>query len=151
MYTKEQARYENPAMGSDHCRDCVFYTGGSCTKVEGAIAPSGWCMFYIEKAPMNSACSCMSTPCRCKDEVRTTLHRHEISEHDKMKSRTTGQDIEIKFGPQDGGNVPSNPFASLAQEGYMHAHPEKLGAKGLAEWDAATKGKHLPEHVKKAK
>jgi hypothetical protein len=40
------------------------------------------------------------------------------------------------------------PFKSLAQEGFLHAHPEKLGKKGLAEWDAATKGKHLPEHVK---
>jgi hypothetical protein len=40
------------------------------------------------------------------------------------------------------------PFKSLAQEGYLHAHPEKLGKAGLAEWDAATKGHHLPEHVK---
>ena len=45
--------------------------------------------------------------------------------------------------------VPKNPFASLAQEGFLHAHPEKLGKAGLKEWDAATKGKHLPEHVKK--
>lgn len=37
------------------------------------------------------------------------------------------------------------PFKSQAQAGYMHAHPEILGKKGLAEWDAATKGKHLPE------
>jgi hypothetical protein len=29
----------------------------------------------------------------------------------------------------------------------MHSHPEKLGKKGLAEWDAATKGKHLPKKV----
>lgn len=27
----------------------------------------------------------------------------------------------------------------------MHEHPEILGKSGLAEWDAATKGKHLPE------
>ena len=39
------------------------------------------------------------------------------------------------------------PFKSLAQEGFLHAHPEKLGGK-IHEWDAATKGKHLPEHVK---
>lgn len=37
------------------------------------------------------------------------------------------------------------PFKSQAQAGYMHEHPEILGKKGLAEWDAATKGKHLPE------
>lgn len=39
------------------------------------------------------------------------------------------------------------PFKSLAQEGYMHEHPEVLGKEGLKEWDSATKGKHLPEHV----
>lgn len=39
------------------------------------------------------------------------------------------------------------PFKSLAQEGYMHEHPEILGKKGLAEWDAATKGTHPPERV----
>lgn len=38
------------------------------------------------------------------------------------------------------------PFKSLAQEGYMHEHPEVLGKKKLAEFDAATKGKHLPKH-----
>ena len=30
----------------------------------------------------------------------------------------------------------------------MHAHPEILGESALKEWDAATKGHHLPEHVK---
>ena len=39
------------------------------------------------------------------------------------------------------------PFVSAAQRGYMHAHPEVLGKKGLAEWDAASKGQHVPEHV----
>ena len=41
------------------------------------------------------------------------------------------------------------PFESLAQEGYLHSHPEKLGKEKLAEFDAATKGKHLPQHVAK--
>jgi hypothetical protein len=72
-----------------------------------------------------------------------------IKEHDKIVSRTTGRSVEISLGPNGGGLVPANPFASLAQEGYLHAHPEKLGKSGLKEWDAATKGKHLPEHAKK--
>ena len=38
------------------------------------------------------------------------------------------------------------PFASKAQAGYLHSHPEILGKAGLAEWDAASKGKSLPEH-----
>ena len=71
------------------------------------------------------------------------------SEHDTVRSRTTGRKIEISMPPQGGGLVPKNPFASLTQEGYLHAHPEKLGKAGLKDWDAATKGKHLPEHVKK--
>jgi hypothetical protein len=39
------------------------------------------------------------------------------------------------------------PFKSAAQRGYLHAHPEVLGKKNLAEWDAASKGQHVPEHV----
>lgn len=40
------------------------------------------------------------------------------------------------------------PFVSKAQQGFLHAHPEKLGVAKLAEFDAATKGMHnLPSHV----
>jgi hypothetical protein len=40
------------------------------------------------------------------------------------------------------------PFVSQAQQGWAHMHPEEFGKKNLAEFDAATKGKHdLPEHV----
>lgn len=44
------------------------------------------------------------------------------------------------------------PFKSKAQQGFMHAHPEILGKKGLKEWDEATKGHYqgLPEHVHKS-
>jgi hypothetical protein len=72
-----------------------------------------------------------------------------MSEHDTIRSRTTGRKIEISMGMHGGGLVPKNPFASLAQEGFLHAHPEKLGKAGLKEWDEATKGRHLPAHVKK--
>lgn len=41
------------------------------------------------------------------------------------------------------------PFKSAAQRGYLHAHPEVLGKKALAEWDAASKGQHVPEHAHK--
>lgn len=56
---------------------------------------------------------------------------------------------EVSMGPVGDGMVPANPFASLAQEGYLHAHPEKLGAKKLAEFDRETKGMKLPNKVKK--
>lgn len=89
-------------------------------------------------------------------EKTHTTHVHyvkypEMNEHDKVRSRTTGRDVEISMGPNGGGLVPANPFASLAQEGYLHAHPEKLGAEKLAEFDRETKGMKLPEHVKKSK
>ena len=71
-----------------------------------------------------------------------------MNEHDTVRSRTTGRKIEISMGPQPAGMVPKNPFASLAQEGYLHTHPEKLGKAKLAEFDAATKGKKLPKRVK---
>jgi hypothetical protein len=67
-----------------------------------------------------------------------------MHEHDKVQSRLGGKAREINMGPHGGGLVPANPFASLAQEGFLHAHPEKLGEKKLAEFDAETKGKKLP-------
>ena len=80
--------------------------------------------------------------------LKTEPQKH-MHEHDRVQSRLGGRSREISMGPHGAGLVPSNPFASLAQAGYMHSHPEILGKKGLAEWDAATKGKHLPKHVKK--
>ena len=74
-----------------------------------------------------------------------------IHEHDTVKSRLGGKSVEISMGPHGGGLVPSNPFASLAQEGYLHAHPEKLGKTALDEWDASSKGRSLPKRVRKAK
>lgn len=84
---------------------------------------------------------CGKQPCAC-------IVNKPMSEHDTIRSRTTGRKIEISMGMPGGGRVPKNPFASLAQEGYLHAHPEKLGKAGLAEWDKATTGKHLPKRVK---
>lgn len=84
---------------------------------------------------------CGKQPCAC-------IVNKPMSEHDKVRSRTTGRQIEISMGPQSGGRVPKNPFASLAQEGWAHTHPEQFGEKNLKEFDAATKGKHLPKTVK---
>ena len=45
------------------------------------------------------------------------------------------------------------PYRSLAQEGYFHTHRRQLAAQGVdvGEWDAATKGQHLPERAMKTK
>lgn len=44
------------------------------------------------------------------------------------------------------------PYQSLAQERWAHSPSgkEALGEKGVKEWDAATRGKKLPEKVGKA-
>jgi hypothetical protein len=42
------------------------------------------------------------------------------------------------------------PFVSKAEQRFAHANPEKFGGKkGLAEWDAATDFKTLPERKAK--
>lgn len=85
-------------------------------------------------------------------DARSNHPGEGIKEHGlKITSRTNGKTVEIGFGPQGGGLVPKNPFASLAQEGFLHAHPEKLGKAKLAEFDNATRGKKLPYKVKKSK
>lgn len=147
--TKEQAQYEPVASSTDHCRDCVHFLGGTCAKVEGSIKPSGWCLFYIGDIKMaDSKCTCDCTPCRCKDEIRTTLKAKTWREHETFTD-INGRVNEIKFLPEGDGLVPRNPFASQAQAGYLHAHPEKLGAEKLAEFDQASKGLHLPKRVAK--
>ena len=92
----------------------------------------------------------------CGKADRTTLGAMSTPEHTKIVSRTRGVSMEIAVGPHGaspkagdfGGLVSSNPFASLAQAGYMHTHPGILGKAGLSEWDAASKGRKIPKRVK---
>ena len=91
---------------------------------------------------------------RCAQEAAARANHPPINlihEHDRVQSRLGGKSREISMGPHGGGLVPANPFASLAQAGYMHSHPEILGKKDLAHWDAESKGRKVPEHVKHAK
>ena len=45
------------------------------------------------------------------------------------------------------------PYASDAQRRYFNANRAKLEAQGVdvGEWNSASRGKHLPEHKKKAR
>jgi hypothetical protein len=141
VYTKKEVKFEHPGMGADFCGKCKFFLPkeNRCQIVSGEILAGDWCNKFREK------------------EMKTVKESHEdkpypapkLKEHTHIRSRITNRMMEIPVGPQPGGLVPRNPFASLAQEGYLHAHPEKLGPKKLAEFDAATKGKHLPKRVKK--
>lgn len=149
-YTKEQAHYEPRATGCDHCDDCqAFIKGDACAKVEGQINSGGWCQLYVEnpEVTIEKQCSCGEANCS-HDEGRRVLDTKEWKEHETVPYRYKPGGVEIVLGPTNDGKVPANPFASIAQQHFLHAHPEKLGKKGLAEWDAATKGKHLPKRVK---
>lgn len=98
---------------------------------------------------MKNALEELFDPCPIEKQKHKTPNPPNTTEHQRIVSRTTGKEHEIMFGPQPDNLVPANPFASQAQAGYMHAHPEILGKEALKEWDAATKGKHLPKRVKK--
>lgn len=74
------------------------------------------------------------------------------SEHDTIKSRLTGKDVEIMFMPMGGGNVPKNPYASKSQQRFMFAAEARGDApKGTAQrWAHETPDiKHLPEKKRK--
>lgn len=162
MLNKSEVQFESPAKGMQHCIACTHYIAGRCEIVRGEVLPGDWCRLFQKRSPMtviqksptqinkeaNDAHECQ----RKEADARTNHPGEGIKEHGlKIPSRTRPGTTEITFGPQGGGLVPANPFSSIAQAGYLHSHPEKLGKKGLDEWDAATKGKSLPEHVKKAK
>ena len=89
-----------------------------------------------------------TNPCgydRCMGACPHAEPQKYFPEHTTVISRNTGKPIEVQFGPLSNGLVPANPFASQAQAGYMHSHPEILGKSALKEWDSATKGKKLPK------
>jgi hypothetical protein len=72
-----------------------------------------------------------------------------IHEHDRVQSRLGGKSKEISMGVHGGGLVPKNPFASIQQARFLHAHPEKVGGeKKLEEWDKSTNFKSIPKKVK---
>ena len=166
MYSKESVGFEHPAKGPNHCGDCKHFRGDRCTIVSGSVESGDWCRKFVsismtEKEPNRECESPAEINRENGDEAqrgrkaadaRSNNPGEGIKEHGlHITSRTTGRSVEVTFGPQGNGLVPANPFASLAQEGFLHAHPEKLGAKKLAEFDAATKGMKLPKRVKKSK
>jgi hypothetical protein len=156
-FSKQAVDFEHPAKGPNHCGACEYFLGGRCAIVTGIVETGDWCKKFKKenmnvKSPveLNKAESCEARCGEKKADQRSNHPDQGIKEHGlKITSRTTGRVVDVGFGPVGGGLVPKNPFASLAQAGYLHSHPEKLGAEKLAEFDAASKGKHLPKRVKK--
>lgn len=156
---KGDVEFEHPAKGAHNCGGCVHFevlAPRHCEIVSGTILAQDWCDKWSPKmksdrqtkspSEINKDQSC-EAQCGAKAaQARSTDPDAGIKEHGlHVTSRTTGKTVDVGFGPQGGGLVPKNPFASLAQAGYMHAHPEILGKTALDEWDASTKGKHLPK------
>jgi hypothetical protein len=45
--THKEVKYENPAKGMDHCKDCVHYADvDDCDLVKAPISPKGWCVRF---------------------------------------------------------------------------------------------------------
>lgn len=48
--SKESAKYQDSPNNGAKCGDCQFFQApSSCTVVDGAISPNGWCMIYSKK------------------------------------------------------------------------------------------------------
>lgn len=103
-------------------------------------------------AEFNAAESKKQEKRRKAADARSNYPKQGIKEHAlHVSSRTNGESVEVGFGPNGGGLVPANPFASFAQARFAHANPEKFGGKkGLAEWDRSTSFGSLPKKVKKS-
>jgi hypothetical protein len=53
--SKEQVSYQDHPKGNQQCSNCQFYTppengegAGTCSRVQGDIAPDAWCNVYAE-------------------------------------------------------------------------------------------------------
>ena len=48
--TQKVAEYQATPKGGENCANCALYRApSSCTLIDGAIAPTGWCRFYSKK------------------------------------------------------------------------------------------------------
>lgn len=48
--TQKAAAYQLTPKGAQSCANCaVFKAPSSCTLVDGAVVPAGWCRFYASK------------------------------------------------------------------------------------------------------
>ena len=157
MYTKAEVKFESPAKGMDNCASCKYYLSGRCAIVSGVVLPGDWCRKYkkesmqTQKSPseINQEVNCAAECERKEADARSSHPGEGIKEHElHITSRTNGKTVEVGFGPQGGGLVPANPFASIAQQHFLEAHPEKLKGK-IGEWEKSTDYSSLPKKVKK--
>lgn len=105
----------------------------------------------LECSECKGSVSDVTGRCTKCDSCVTNEKQKFMKEHDTLQSSLDHRDYEIGMPPAS-GRVPRNPFASMAQAGFLHSHPEKVGGKEkLKEWDTATDFSKLPAKVKKGK
>lgn len=48
--SQKVAEYQATAKDGENCANCALYRApSSCTLIDGAVAPTGWCRFYSKK------------------------------------------------------------------------------------------------------
>ena len=48
--SQKVAEYQATAKNGESCANCALYRApSSCTLIDGAVAPTGWCRFYAKK------------------------------------------------------------------------------------------------------
>ena len=48
--SQKVAEYQASAKDGENCANCALYRApSSCTLIDGAVAPTGWCRFYSKK------------------------------------------------------------------------------------------------------
>ena len=48
--SQKVAEYQTGPKDGQNCANCALYRSpSSCTLIDGAIAPTGWCRFYSKK------------------------------------------------------------------------------------------------------
>jgi hypothetical protein len=129
--TKIQVRYEVPAKGMDHCRDCKHFIGPNrCKIVEGDIQPNGWCeKFEDNKMAKKHHKYTHSTVEHHDDGSHTITHHHEDGK--SHKKYAAADHDSMMDGMMDHTSAP-NPGEAEAAAGMPPAGGAPAGAPPMA-------------------
>lgn len=129
MFTKIEVRYEVPAKGMDHCRDCEYFiVSGKCKLVEGDIQPNGWCNQFEDKKMKHHKFS-HTTVEHHKDGSHTVTHHHEDTSAKDVKHAVPNHDAMMD-SMMDHTSAP-NPGEAQADMGNHGVPPAVAAPAGL--------------------
>ena len=129
--TKVQVRYEVPAKGMDHCRDCQFYIiSGHCKIVEGDIQPNGWCERFEDKVMAKKHHKFSHTHIEHHADGSHTVHHVHESDSSKDVKHATPDHDHLMDSMMDHTSAP-NPGEASADMGDHGVPPAAAEAAGL--------------------